>query len=342
MRIYSTIIVCLFALISCSQEQSNETKFQDEKGRFKVSFPSEPVTASESGEAEYGKITIYSFKSEPKNDDNLSYEVYYIDYPESFVDTLSDESVYALFNGSQETNINSENIQLIGTFNHDIQGYIGREFRWQYLETKVLSRARFYMVKNRMYILAVNTNEEDNFNVGINEFFESFELLNTEPSNREQVAEESVESIYKVNFPKSSETREMEVPTEYGNAQVVMEAYQPKLENDDNFAYMGMLLEYPEDITKTDGFNLENYFSDVVQAALAGRQSTLISQKEISINGIKGIEVKESFRGGQIIIKSWTFLKGKFQIGLQVMTLPENDDNDSMNDFFDSFEFVEN
>ncbi len=321
--------------------QNNTNKFQDKKGKFKIFFPAKPKITKQSGETEYGKITIYSFKSEPENDDNLSYEVSYLDYPESFADTLSIKSVYALFNGSQTTNITSDNIQLIGTFNHDILGYIGREFRWQDIETNEFFRVRFYMIKNRMYILAVNTKEENNFNVSINQFFESFELINTKPNPKEELLSKINEKIYSVKFPKAPEVREMEMPTEYGNAKIIAEAYQPKLNNDDNLIYMVTTLEYPEDITKTDNFNLDNYYSNVIQTALTGRQSSLISQKKILKNGIAGIEVKESFKGGQIVIKQRTFLKGNLQIGIQVMTVSKNDKNESMNNFFDSFEFID-
>jgi len=339
-KTYSLFVVWLVILTSCSQAQNKKIAFKDEKGKFKISFPIEPEITEQSGVTEYGEITTYSFKAEPKGDDNLSYEVHYLDYPTEFTDTLSTESVYALFNGSQTSNMNSDNIQLIGTFNHNILGYIGREFRWQDIKTNKFSRVRFYMVNNRMYILAVNTKEENNFNVSINQFFESFELIDTKPNPNEQIASEKVDKAFKIKFPKETEIREMETPTEYGNAKIVAELYQPKLVNDDNLIYMVTTLKYPEDITLTDNFDLDDYYSNVIQTALNGRQSTLISQKEVSENGISGIEVKESFKGGQIVIKQRTFLKGDLQIGIQVMTIPNNDDNESMNSFFDSFEFI--
>ena len=340
-KTYSLFVVWLVLLTSCSQAPKGKIDFKDEKGKFKISFPIEPEITEQSGVTEYGEITTYSFKAEPKDDDNLSYEVHYLDYPKEFTDTLSTESIYALFNGSQTSNINSDNVQLIGTFNHNILGYTGREFRWQDFKTNKFSRVRFYMVNSRMYLLAVNTKEENNFNVSINQFFESFELIDTKPNPNEQTVSETVDKIFRIKFPKETEIREMETPTEYGNAKIVAEGYQPKLINDDNLIYMVTILEYPEDITLRDNFDLDDYYSNAVQTALNGRQSTLISQKRISQNGISGIEVKENFKGGQIVIKQRTFLKGNLQIGIQVMTIPKNDDNESMNSFFDSFEFIE-
>lgn len=341
MKAYSIIVIYLFILSSYGQAQNNTTKFQDKKGKFKISFPAKPKITTQTSETEYGNTTIYSFKAEPKNDNNLSYEVYYLDYPQSFVDTLSTEGTYALFNGSQKTNINDDNIRSVGVFNRNVLGYVGREYRWQDVKTNKLSRILFYMVNNRMYILTVNTEKENNFNVSINQFFESFELIDTKPNPKKQVASGKKEKIYKIKFPKAPETQAMQTPTEYGNAKIIAELYKSQFQNDDNLIYMVTALEYPKDITKMSGFNLDNYYSNVIKGASANRQSTVISKKKISKNGVTGIEVQESFQGGRLIIKYRTFLKGNIQIGIQVMTIPRNNGNKSMNDFFDSFEFID-
>lgn len=342
MKNFSMITICFFLLISCEQPQKDVVKFQDKNGRFKISFSVKPTITEQSGETVYGKTTTYSFKAEPKNDDNISYEIHYVDYPESFADTLSIESIYAVFNGSQTTNMNSDDIELIGNFNHNILGYIGREFRWKYVNLQKLSRVRFYMVNNRMYILSVNTKEENNFNLGINQFFESFELINTAPNAKEQVLSKKSEKIYKIKFPQSTEVREVETQTEYGNAKVIAELYQPNTEDDDNVIYMSSSLEYPKDITQMDNFNLKEYYTNFIAAAMNARQSTLISQKEISKDDIVGVEVKESFQEGQIFVKQQMFLKGNTLISIQVMTAPYRYGNKSMNTFFDSFEFINN
>lgn len=342
MKINSLFTFWFLLLASCGQAPKSNIDFRDDEGKFKISFPIEPKTTKQSGDTEYGEITTYSFKAEPYDDDNLSYEVHYLDYPKTFSDTLSKEDIFALFNGSQTSNFNTDHIQLIGTFNYKVSGYPGREFRWQDVANNKLSRVRFYMVNNRMYILAINTEKQNNFNVRINQFFESFELINTEPHPNEQAVSEKVNKVFEIKFSNETEIREVETVSEYGDTKVVAELYQPKLVNDDNLIYMVTTLEYPEDISLTENFDLDDYYSNVVQNALAGRQSSLISQKKISNNGIAGIEVKESFKGGQVVIKHRTFLKGNLQIGIQVMTIPNKDENESMNDFFDSFEFIEN
>lgn len=70
---------------------------------------------------------------------------------------------------------------------------------------------------------------------------------------------------------------------------------------------------------------------------MISRQSSLISKKDITYNGIKGIE---SFKGGEILILNRTFLYKDKQIGLQVMTIPKNEDNSSMLRFMNSLEIM--
>lgn len=340
MKIHSILISCFFITISSTYAQDKASKFHDEKGNFKILFPKSPEITKKTGDTDSGKITITSFNTEYKNGDNLSYNVSYIDYPKSFTDTLSVKNIYGLFNGAQTTNINSESIQLLGTFNLDILGHVGREFRWKDIDNKIMFRARFYLVDNRMYILSVRTQEKNNFNVGINQFLESFELIGVKPKVINQKEVIKSQKIYKIKFPMKAEKREMETSTEYGKSNIYIELYQPKLKNDDNLIYMISVMEYPKDITKTSGFKLDEYYSNVIKKALLGRQSKLISEKKVFIAGNEGIEVKESFKGGLIVIKQKTFIKQNLQISLQVMTIPSNDENDSMNNFFKSFKLL--
>lgn len=342
MKIHILLLFFLGLLSSCAQTQKENINYENNKGRFKISFPVDPEITNESRITQYGKITKYSYIAKPNDDDNLSYEVYYLDYPNTIADTLSKKGIYSLFENSQKSFIKSDKVQSVGTSNHEILGYTGREYRWLDNETNILSRVRFYMVKNRMYILIVRTKQENNFNKKINQFFDSFEITDTEPNHIKEVEPKKNKKVFKINFPsKDTETREMEAPTEYGEANAIIEGYQPKLQNDDNIIYLVSTLEYPEDITQKDDFDINKYYSDVIQTATNNRQSKLISQKEIMKNGVAGIEFKESFKGGQVIIKQRTFLKGNLQISIQVMTIPKNDENKSMNDFFNSFEFLD-
>ncbi|MEQ9426883.1 MAG: hypothetical protein RJQ09_20840 [Cyclobacteriaceae bacterium] len=336
------IISCCLLFISI-QSQGQSSKFESTEGKFKISFPTDPERNIQIGETEYGEITIISFICKPSNDDNLQYSVNYLDYPESVIDTLADSNIYSLFDGSQITNFNTSSTELLGVFNEDVLGYKGREYRWQDYNSKTFSRNRFFLVGYRMYIISVTTDIDNNFNTGISNFLNSFELIQTDSNLKKGNAKKNSSSdlnSYKISFPKQTKTRDMETPTDYGTANMKMIGCQPKLQNDDNYGYILKIIEYSKDITKTKKFSLNSYYDNVINFELKSRQSTIISREIITKNGVIGIEVIESFKNGEILIKYQNFLKENKEYSIMVMTIPSNDNNKAMNDFFDSFEFT--
>ncbi|WP_338815777.1 hypothetical protein V9L05_22515 (plasmid) [Bernardetia sp. Wsw4-3y2] len=341
MKVYLNLLVCIFVLFSCNQVKKGVNKFEDKKGRFKISFPTKPTLKEEPFTTLEGETTQYVFISEPKLDDNISYSVSYIDYPKEFTDIISTENTYNFFATFNSMALNSKKVELIGLLNQKVLGYTGREFRFKDIQTGMFSRTRMYLVDNRVYILTINTKEEKNFNLGINAFFDSFELINTQPNPKAEVQTENAEKIYTIKFNNPTEIKETEAVTEYGDVRIVLEGYQPKLENDENIAYMVSTLTYSQDITQNVGFDLDEYYLSIIRAGLNGRQSTLISKKEISVSGISGIETKESLKEGKMMIKQRILLKGKSQIAIQVVTIPLKDENESMNEFLNSFKFIE-
>jgi hypothetical protein len=304
-------------------------------------FPNLPKVSEKQVNSELGQTIIHSFiyKPDNQNDDNLSYQLYYLDYPKEYVDTLTIDEIYSLFNGGQISNLHDTTLTLTNSTNIDIHGHIGREYRWIDNKNGKLARVRFYLVDNREYILSVNTLTKNNFNLSINEFLNSFELFDTTRCTKYAANQNKIiGAYYNISFPGKTETRDIETPTIYGNSKSFVEAFQPKLVNDDNLIYMISVTNFPIDITANDTFNLSKYYEDAIQNVLISRQSSLISKKGITYNGIKGVEFKESFKGGEILILNRTFLHKDRQIGLQVMTIPKNEDNSSMLRFMNSLE----
>ena len=62
-----------------------------------------------------------------------------------------------------------------------LNGYPGLEVRF-YSPNEIISKARMYLVKNRLYQLTVSTFEdrEDKFSMGSEEFFNSFRLTKSQ------------------------------------------------------------------------------------------------------------------------------------------------------------------
>jgi len=102
------------------------------------------------------------------------------------------------------------------------------------------------------------------------------------------------------------------------------------------------LIQYPIDITESEDFDLDAFYKTTTSGALSATQSSLIYSKEIELDGIKGIENKQKFRGGQLIITTRLFLVRNHLISVQIMTLPDNDENDAMMKFLDSLRLNHN
>jgi len=101
-------------------------------------------------------------------------------------------------------------------------------------------------------------------------------------------------------------------------------------------------INYAKDITQMEDFDLDEYYETTIQATLKSRQTTLISKKEITQNGLKGVETKENFRGGMAIITQRTFLDKDVMTSVQVISNPNNHNNESLRNFFNSLRLEEN
>lgn len=346
MRINSCILIFLSFLYTqvFSQALSHQPKekYQNEAGRFKVAFPSPPEISNKKVNTDLGELVFHVFRLEPETDDNEKYEVSYMDYPEGFADSLSILDIYEVFNASQSSLASSPDIQALGTFDLFLMGYPGREYRWQFTKENYFRRLRFFMVKDRLYLLSVKTAPDNNFNKSINQFFNSFELINT--PKKEGAAplgdKELGNTFFSIEYPGPTESREIQTTTEYGQTKLIFEGYQPNPGDEPNLAYFTALMRYPMDITKTEGFDLESYYENVTANSLKATQSILINSKEIMLEGVKGVETKQNFKEGQIIITTRIFLIRDHQISLQVMSLRGQDGNEKMMKFIDSLKLL--
>jgi hypothetical protein len=339
MKKFALLCSCLLLLLSCGD---GNTKFKDSLGRFTVAFPETPETFQDTISAPIGDLILYRFEVTLKNDDNLEYSVNYMDYPTSFVEGISKKDQYNLFLYSQESLINDPSITSTGILNLNILGYLGRQFKWNDSSTDELLKNQVYLVNNRLYILSVKTPLANNFNKKIDEFLESFELIDTDPNpNAEEVAE--VKSRFTIDFPGPTETQELQsTHEEYGDLNSIFEVYQPKLKNDENVLYGLGTIAYTKDLTQMENFDLDVFYEKAIQSTLNSRQTTLISKKNITQNGLKGVETKESFRQGMAVITQRMFLDKDVMTSVQVISQPNNDDNEALRTFFNSLRPKEN
>ena len=123
------------------------------------------------------KIHMYDASSSPK-EDNLIYGCIETEYPDSLIQASKDESyISGLFRGGIDGAVNNVQGKLLSESIISIQGYPGREIKVDFKDGLAIIRMRFYMVKNKMYILQTITLTGKDPNPSINQFFNSFRLL---------------------------------------------------------------------------------------------------------------------------------------------------------------------
>jgi hypothetical protein len=334
-------ICLLLATFSALPAQNSEDFFTDSPGKFRVKFPSQPEESFQLFESSWGTVRLIEWTSAPEEDPNLEYKVSYVDYPDSITGKLNTEETETFFNEAQAARMNSETNELLGVFNHQIIGYTGREYRWHFKNPEKLFRERFFLVNNRLYMLSVSTSLDQNFNLGINQFLNSFELINTAPGTNETEKSE-VKLKFKVNFPKPTVLRDADGIGEFGPVKIRVEMCQVNMENDDNIAYLLTTAEYITDITQSEGFDLEQYFESQIENSLSGRQSTLVSKKRLNQSGMESMEWVETFRGDALLVHQRIFLVENQLYNVGVITIADKDNNKSMLQFLDSFSEKEN
>ena len=159
------ILLGSMSLLSCTET----LKYHSEKD-FQIKFPFSPeksVTKTDGREN-------HTWICKNEKNENESYQLSYIDYPNNFYHSDSASSFELDY--TQRELIRSGSIRLLQARLKCIQGYPAKEFRYAKVNGNII-RNLVVIVKNRVYQLQVETQNEKNFNLQINEFFESFRLI---------------------------------------------------------------------------------------------------------------------------------------------------------------------
>jgi hypothetical protein len=147
--------------------------YTSDEGMYTVYRPAKhPTGMTYKVKTNVGEIDVHTVSTVLKG---VMYEVSYCDFPKKFVQSNILDRVFAIScfrkGGIVKGNFISKRSIMLN-------GYPGLEVRF-YSPSQIISKARMYLVKNRLYQLTVSTFEdrEDKFSMGSEEFFNSFRLL---------------------------------------------------------------------------------------------------------------------------------------------------------------------
>jgi hypothetical protein len=149
-------------------------EFKSEVGRFSVMAPVALKERSQTYDLTKFKIEAHFFEG---NLGDIAYVVVYSDYPEEMVQKSDPEKI---LDGGRSGAVGSINGKLVTETKITLEGNPGRELVVEARDdsgAEWTSKARLFLVKNRMYVLDV-TVKKGKFEVSVlDKFLQSFKLL---------------------------------------------------------------------------------------------------------------------------------------------------------------------
>lgn len=154
--------------------------FKSNECGFKIEFPKEPTTKSETLRIKNGEIKVIGFdcnESKAKNIQNLEYIVTYMELPPESINSKKDFSSSDFFRKLIDKTVGEFGKKLIEK-DIELKGYRGKEISMKSKSGKVLTTFKIYLVENKMYMIGTKTDIDNNFRVSTSRFMNSFDLIN--------------------------------------------------------------------------------------------------------------------------------------------------------------------
>ncbi len=147
----------------------------------KIYFPSKPTDRSGTVNTAKGdlKVNIFSYNALNGGEDNLAYVLTETEYPDSLINSDNKDKLDAFFKNSIDGIVNNFHGKLLSESKTEIEGFPGRQVKLDVQQGKSVINIRFYLVKNRMYMLETITAVDKDHNSSINKFMNSFEITSS-------------------------------------------------------------------------------------------------------------------------------------------------------------------
>ena len=176
MRIHILFLFLFSSFLGASQNEW--IPFDSPEGNFSLLVPDTMVHTTKELELAIGTLQYQIFHYQGLDtSENWLYQLSYVDYPEGSVHSDSTEFLEILF----DENVKSSAKSVFGKVTYqqpDKYGkYPGHIFKVHFAEDKVAIKTRLYMVENRYYAISVTGPRGYSLNPKVEEFLNSFRLL---------------------------------------------------------------------------------------------------------------------------------------------------------------------
>ena len=144
-----------------------------------IYFPSKPSFETEDMNSAVGKLKIDMYMYEVPDsvaDDNHLYALYETEYPENSISSDRKEKQDDFFRGAIDGSAKNVNGKILSEKKIELEGYPGHEVRIDFKDGLAVIRMRYYLVKNRLFMLQIFTETKKEQNKSIDRFMDSFKL----------------------------------------------------------------------------------------------------------------------------------------------------------------------
>jgi len=148
---------------------------------FQIEFPKEPNAETKVIDSEIGPLSMKIFMydaSKTGKDDNMVYGLIYTEYPDSLINSDFASQLPVFFRNAIDGSVKNVAGKLLSVTEIAINGFPGREIKIDFGNGMAIIKMRFYLVKNKMYIIQTITETGKISNKSIDRFMDSFKLVN--------------------------------------------------------------------------------------------------------------------------------------------------------------------
>lgn len=155
-------------------------EYTSKEGRFKIEFPKSPSEKIDTLKSDYyGPLFIHlaMYDASNANDDNVTYIIGYVDYPDSLIHSNDKKWIYDFFDTTTAIKVNTIKGKLNNAIRDSINNYPGQKINISLFDGEGVYNEKDFFVKNRVYEMSVVTYTKHNFNKSIDHFLNTFKLL---------------------------------------------------------------------------------------------------------------------------------------------------------------------
>ncbi len=336
------ILISLSTLYFDSYGQNSWKTHDYPERNFKIDFFQQPDFSVDTSFLQETSLLTYNW--EINVDDTLHENKYYsvslTTYPYEYICSDSLLSVVEGFiNSSQNELFEDNTLLLLSSTLVEKDGYPGKIFKWKNTNTNIFFEFHVFLVKNSLYQLSVVTREDNNYNIYIDKYFDSFNLLNT-PKGSFIIPDNSIEQKYSIDFPDKPSVENKLVDSECGKLTLSLQVLETK-GIADNIVYIALQTKYPTKVVNQDDiYELNKFYKKSIDSSLQSVNGDLISINDIFYNNKLGKEYKCYYSKGEYLMVYHVFLVDDVLYSQGVITYPSKDNNKAMLDFFKSFKIV--